>query len=35
MSLTDLPNRVLFREHLVKALESVDRGKLAGALHRS
>jgi diguanylate cyclase (GGDEF)-like protein len=27
--LTDLPNRVLFREHLVKALESVDRGKLA------
>jgi diguanylate cyclase (GGDEF)-like protein len=28
-ALTDLPNRVLFREHLVKALESVDRGKLA------
>jgi diguanylate cyclase (GGDEF)-like protein len=28
-ALTDLPNRVLFREHLVKALESVNRGKLA------
>ena len=28
-ALTDLPNRVLFREHLVKALESVDREKLA------
>jgi diguanylate cyclase (GGDEF)-like protein/PAS domain S-box-containing protein len=28
-ALTDLPNRVLFREHLVKALESVDRGRLA------
>ena len=28
-SLTDLPNRVLFRQHLVKALESVGRGKLA------
>jgi diguanylate cyclase (GGDEF)-like protein/PAS domain S-box-containing protein len=28
-SLTDLPNRVLFREHLLKALESVDREKLA------
>jgi diguanylate cyclase (GGDEF)-like protein len=28
-ALTDLPNRVLFRERLVKALESVDRGKLA------
>ena len=28
-ALTDLPNRVLFREHLVKALESIDRGKLA------
>jgi diguanylate cyclase (GGDEF)-like protein len=28
-ALTDLPNRVLFREHLVKALESVDRGKFA------
>jgi diguanylate cyclase (GGDEF)-like protein len=28
-ALTDLPNRVLFREHLVKALESVDRKKLA------
>jgi diguanylate cyclase (GGDEF)-like protein len=28
-ALTDLPNRLLFREHLVKALESVDRGKLA------
>jgi diguanylate cyclase (GGDEF)-like protein len=28
-ALTDLPNRVLFREHLMKALESVDRGKLA------
>jgi diguanylate cyclase (GGDEF)-like protein len=28
-ALTDLPNRVLFREHLVKALEIVDRGKLA------
>jgi diguanylate cyclase (GGDEF)-like protein len=28
-ALTDLPNRVLFREHLVKSLESVDRGKLA------
>jgi len=28
-ALTDLPNRVLFREHLVKALESADRGKLA------
>jgi diguanylate cyclase (GGDEF)-like protein len=27
--LTDLPNRVLFREYLVKALESVHRGKLA------
>jgi diguanylate cyclase (GGDEF)-like protein len=27
--LTDLPNRVLFREYLVKALESVNRGKLA------
>jgi diguanylate cyclase (GGDEF)-like protein/PAS domain S-box-containing protein len=28
-ALTDLPNRVLFRERLVKALESIDRGKLA------
>ena len=28
-ALTNLPNRVLFREHLVKALESVDREKLA------
>jgi diguanylate cyclase (GGDEF)-like protein len=28
-ALTDLPNRVLFREHLVKALENVDRGKFA------
>jgi diguanylate cyclase (GGDEF)-like protein/PAS domain S-box-containing protein len=28
-ALTDLPNRVLFREHLVKALESADRGRLA------
>jgi diguanylate cyclase (GGDEF)-like protein len=28
-SLTELPNRVLFRERLVRALESVDRGKLA------
>jgi diguanylate cyclase (GGDEF)-like protein len=28
-ALTDLPNRVLFREHLVKVLESVDRGKFA------
>jgi diguanylate cyclase (GGDEF)-like protein len=28
-ALTDLPNRFLFREHLLKALESVDRGKLA------
>ena len=28
-ALTDLPNRFLFRDHLVKALESVDRGKLA------
>jgi len=28
-ALTDLPNRVLFREHLVEALESVNRGKLA------
>jgi len=28
-ALTDLPNRVLFREHLVRALESADRGKLA------
>jgi len=28
-ALTDLPNRLLFREHLVKALESVDREKLA------
>jgi diguanylate cyclase (GGDEF)-like protein len=28
-ALTDLPNRVLFREHLVKVLEGVDRGKLA------
>ena len=27
--LTDLPNRVLFREHLVRSLESVGRGKLA------
>jgi diguanylate cyclase (GGDEF)-like protein len=27
--LTDLPNRVLFREYLVKALEGVDREKLA------
>jgi diguanylate cyclase (GGDEF)-like protein len=28
-ALTDLPNRVLFQEYLVKALESVNRGKLA------
>ena len=28
-ALTDLPNRVLFREHLVKALESAERAKLA------
>ncbi len=28
-SLTDLPNRVLFHEHLVKTLESADRGQLA------
>jgi diguanylate cyclase (GGDEF)-like protein len=28
-ALTDLPNRVLFREHLVKALERAGRGKLA------
>jgi diguanylate cyclase (GGDEF)-like protein len=28
-SLTDLPNRVLFREHLVRSLESVGGGKLA------
>jgi diguanylate cyclase (GGDEF)-like protein len=28
-ALTNLPNRVLFREHLVKALENVDREKLA------
>jgi len=28
-ALTDLPNRLLFREHLVKALESVGREKLA------
>jgi diguanylate cyclase (GGDEF)-like protein len=28
-ALTDLPNRVLFREHLVNALESGGRGKLA------
>jgi diguanylate cyclase (GGDEF)-like protein len=28
-ALTDLPNRVLFREHLVKALESINRGRLA------
>ena len=28
-ALTDLPNRVLFREHLVKALESVDRETVA------
>jgi diguanylate cyclase (GGDEF)-like protein len=28
-ALTDLPNRVLFREHLVKVLQGVDRGKLA------
>jgi diguanylate cyclase (GGDEF)-like protein len=28
-ALTDLPNRVLFREHLVKALESVDRQTVA------
>jgi diguanylate cyclase (GGDEF)-like protein len=28
-ALTNLPNRVLFREHLVKALENVDHEKLA------
>jgi diguanylate cyclase (GGDEF)-like protein len=28
-ALTDLPNRILFREHLVKALESVDRETIA------
>jgi diguanylate cyclase (GGDEF)-like protein len=28
-ALTDLPNRVLFREHLVKALKSVDRESIA------
>jgi diguanylate cyclase (GGDEF)-like protein len=28
-ALTNLPNRVLFREHLVKALENADREKLA------
>jgi diguanylate cyclase (GGDEF)-like protein len=28
-ALTDLPNRVLFQEYLVKALQSVNRGKLA------
>jgi diguanylate cyclase (GGDEF)-like protein len=28
-ALTDLPNRVLFQEYLVKALEGVNRGKVA------